>query len=353
MNKTRNLPQPVTVRRRAAGLLLPVILAGMLIAATGAGAVPVPPGEIVAILFGKLPLVGSFCASASSPVHETIIIVVRLPRVVLAALAGAALAAAGVVLQALFRNPLADPYLIGASSGAALGGCLAILIYPGFLTGSFGALPVFAFFGALGAVTIVFGLARNANRVSVGALLLAGIAVASFFGSVVSLLIFTSDSRLHPLIYWLMGSFSARNWGHVVMVLPYIIVALSALVLVTRELNALLLGEENAYHLGVPVEKVKMLLLGAATLLTAASVAVAGPIGFVGLIIPHITRLVFGPDHRLLLPSAILAGATFLVGADLLARLVIAPGEVPVGIVTAICGGPFFAYLLWRRRGEL
>lgn len=334
-------------------MLLPFILTVTIIAATGTGAVPVPPGEIVTIIFAKLPVVGNLCNTTVSPVHETIIMLVRLPRVILAALAGAALAAAGVVLQALFRNPLADPYLIGASSGAALGGCLAILIYPGFLIGSFGALPVFAFLGALGAVMMVFSLAQSTNRVSVGALLLAGIAVASFFGSVVSLLVFVSGSRLQPLIYWLMGSFSARNWSHVAIALPYIVATLMLLACLTRELNVLLLGEENAQHLGVPVEKVKKLLLGAATLLTAASVAVAGPIGFVGLIIPHVARLVFGPDHRLLLPAAVLTGATFLVGADLLARMVIAPGEIPVGIITAICGGPFFAYLLWRRRGEI
>ncbi|MEW6172300.1 MAG: iron chelate uptake ABC transporter family permease subunit [Bacillota bacterium] len=341
------------INRKIPVVLLAVILAITIVAATGAGAVAIPAKEIITVLVRKLPLVGNHVDPSAPPVHETIIMVVRLPRVVLAAFVGAALSAAGVVLQALFRNPLADPYLIGASSGAALGGCLSILIYPGFLTGDFGALPVLAFGGALGAMAIVFGLARIGNRVAIGALILAGIAVGSFLSAVVSLLIFTSGDRLHPLVYWLMGSFSARNWGHVTMALPYITVALVVLLLFTRELNALLLGEESARYLGVEVETVKKLLLAAATLLTAASVAAAGPIGFVGLVVPHIMRLFLGPDHRLLLPGAVLAGAAFLVGADLLARLVMAPGEIPVGIVTAVCGGPFFAYLLWRRRIEI
>jgi len=174
--------------------------------------------------------------------------------------------------------------------------------------------------------------------------------VGSSLGALVSLLVFLSGDRLHPLIYWLLGSLSARNWGHVAMALPYTLGALFMALLFVRELNGLLLGEEEARYLGIEVEKVKKALLAAAALLTATAVAAAGPVGFVGLIIPHITRQFLGADHRILLPGAVLAGAAFLVGADLVARTIIAPGEMPVGIITAACGGPFFAYLLWRRR---
>lgn len=321
-----------------------------MVGATGIGAVSIPPREILLVLVDRLPLFGTLVASNIPPTHESIILVARLPRVLLAALVGAALSAAGVVLQALFRNPLADPYLIGASAGAALGGCLGILVYPGFLIGSLSAMPVFAFVGALAAVTVVFALGRSEGILVVERLLLAGIAVGSSLGAVVSLLIFMSGERLRPLVFWLMGSLSARNWDHVVMTLPYVATGLITVLFFTRELNALLLGEEPALYLGVNVEVVKKVLLAAAALLTAAAVAAAGPIGFVGLIVPHLTRLLVGPDHGLLLLSAILFGATFMVTADLLARLVVAPGEVPVGIITAICGGPFFAYLLWRKR---
>jgi len=340
-------------KNRVILLMLVLALAGMIIAGIAVGAVAIPPGEICVILLKRVPAVGNLVGAGTAQVHDTIIMTVRLPRVVLAALVGSALAAAGVSLQALFRNPLADPYLIGASAGAALGGCLAILFRPASIAGSAFFLPAFAFIGSLGAVLVVFGLARSGKRVAVGTLLLAGIAVGSFLSAIVSMLIFSSSDRLRQLVYWLMGSLSARDWGHVTMVAPYIAVALFVLLLFTRELNALLLGDESAQYLGVDVEKAKRILLAAAALLTAASVAAAGPIGFVGLIVPHTVRLALGPEHRMLLPAAVLAGAIFLVGGDLLARLVVAPGEIPVGIVTAICGGPFFAYLLWSRRGDI
>lgn len=274
---------------------------------------------------------------------------VRIPRVLLAGLVGAVLACAGTAMQAVFRNPLADPFIIGVSSGAAIGAASVGLIGITAAVSPF-LPPLFAFFTALVTVFVVYSLGVVRGRVYVETLLLSGVAVASFLGAVVSFLIYFAKEQFHQLIFWLLGSLSLADWNTVMILFGAALVGSVLIFLYGRDLNALLLGEETAHNLGVDPEFLKKLMLGVAAMMTAAAVAFTGIIGFVGLIVPHMMRLVFGADHRMLVPASTLFGATFLIWSDALARTIVAPTELPVGIITALCGGPFFIYLLRRSR---
>ncbi|MBC7346971.1 MAG: iron chelate uptake ABC transporter family permease subunit [Clostridia bacterium] len=285
-----------------------------------------------------------------SLLNQRIILELRLPRVLLAALVGASLALAGATFQALFRNPMADPYVIGVSSGASLGATVAMLLAVDLRFFGIGAVPLFAFVGAVGTVLLVSRLGRVGASVSLSTLLLAGIAVGSFFSAIVSLLVYFAGDRLHQVIFWLMGGFDGANWPYVRLALPYFVLGTAAILVHTRELNILLLGEETAGQLGVDVERAKRWLLSGAALLTATAVSTSGVIGFVGLIVPHVLRMLGGPDHGFLLPASALAGAALMVAADTLARTLIAPTELPVGLITALSGGPFFIYILRSRQ---
>jgi len=265
---------------------------------------------------------------------------VRLPRVIAAMLVGAGLAAAGVVMQGLFRNSMADPYLLGTSSGGALGAALAIVC----LGGAFHSL--LAFVGCLAASFLVYGIAQNKGRVQVEQLLLTGIAVSMFFAAILSAIMYSSGQNLHQILFWLLGGFWNVSWDDVTLGLIIIPAAL-CLLLFSRELNIFSLGEDDATHLGVNTERLKLILLGISSLITGIAVAIAGCIGFVGLITPHVVRLVVGPDHRVLLPAAMLAGGILLALSDTVARTI--GNEMPVGIVTAFLGAPFFIWLLKRR----
>lgn len=283
-------------------------------------------------------------------INRLIVLQVRLPRVILAALVGAALALAGSILQALFRNPLADPYVTGVSSGASLGAALALTFWANLNLLGIGAVPFFAFLGALAALVLVYRLAQVEGATPVTVLLLAGIAVGSCFSAGVSLLVYFSQERAHGVVFWLLGSLGGATWQEVRLVVPYLAAGFAAAFFYAREMNALLFGEETAWHLGVEVEKMKRWGLVTGCLLTAAAVSVSGIIGFLGLVTPHVVRMLTGPDHRVLLPGAALAGAILLLAADTLARTLIAPTELPVGIITTMLGGPFFIYLLRRRK---
>lgn len=274
---------------------------------------------------------------------------VRIPRVVLAALVGAALACAGTAMQAVFRNPMADPYIVGVSSGASLGAVIAGLTgLAGIAFLGWLILPAFAFVTALLTVFAVYFLGSAGGKVNVNTLLLSGIAVAAFIGAVVSTMIYFSGQDYHRIIFWMLGSLSMVSWTAVIIVFFTVIVGTIVVYVFSRDLNALLLGEEVAHNLGVDPESLKTTMLIVAAVMTSAAVAFTGVIGFVGLIIPHMVRLVVGADHRTLVPAATLSGAIFLIWTDALSRTVIAPSELPVGIITALCGGPFFLYLLRR-----
>ena len=344
-----NRPYPLRWRSRTYAILGLLVASGVVVAlATTVGSVQIPFSTIWRVLLSHLPLVN--IAPTWLSTTETIILEIRLPRVIMAGLVGAALAIAGATYQGLFRNPLADPYLIGVAQGAALGAVIGFLL-PFDGTGmGFGIIPLLAFIGALVSVAIVYSLARVGKTLPMTTLILAGVALGALFGSIVSYLIITSGEKMHGIIFWLMGSFSLSDWLEVKVVLPYVVVGVVIILLYARSLNVMQLDEEQAQQLGINVEKVKLILLAAATLITAAAVSFVGTIGFVGIIIPHAVRLIWGPDHRFLLPLSVLSGAIFLILADLVARTALAPTEIPIGVITAICGAPFFLYLLRRRK---
>ena len=275
--------------------------------------------------------------------HQAIVGTVRLPRIVLAAVVGCSLAAAGTVMQGFFRNALADPSIIGVSTGAAAG-AVAAIAFPLLVPVS---LHVAAFVGAVGTAFLVYAIATEGGRTPVATLLLAGIAVQAFLGAAIAYMMLHSGEGIRAAVVWLMGHLHNSAWSDVAFAAPVVLLGVLVLGAYTREMNVLLLGEEDAHYLGIEVERTKLILLTVSSVIAAAGVAVAGVIGFVGLVVPHIMRLIVGPDHRILLPTSALAGASFLVATDTFARA--GPAEVPVGIVTAALGAPFFLYLLKRR----
>lgn len=308
------------------------------------GSVFIPPAEILGSLFGR---------AAISPTNATILYEIRLPHTILIALTGAALAGSGTAYQGLFRNPLADPYLIGVASGAGLGAVSVMARdWPKELLG-FYAVPAAAFAGALLTVAIVYWIARLGKTVPVTTLILAGVAVSSFATALSSFLMLHSESELRRAIAWLLGGAALNGWSPVVAMLPYVVIGIGALLLSGHQLNVLQAGEEQAQQLGLPVERVKLMLIIAASLAAAAAVAFSGMIGFIGLVVPHALRLIWGGDHHKLLPLSLLGGASALLIADILARMAFAPEVIPVGILTALSGVPFFLWLLRRAKAQM
>ncbi len=338
------------IRRRWVLLGLVGLTGAVLVTATAIGSVGIPVGTVAKIILHRLGL--PFTPSWDSPT-ETIVLQIRLPRILLAAVVGASLAEAGAILQGLFRNPLADPYVIGVSAGAGLGATVAIVLNLNLWLFGLSAVPLLAFLGAVVATAIVYRLARWAWAMPVENLLLAGVATSSFLSAAIAFLLLFGGQSLQRAVFWLMGGFAGRGWEHLRMALPYMVVGQVAVLGYARDLNALLFGETQARQLGIDTGRTKRVLVSASCLMAAAAVATSGLIGFVGLIVPHLTRLLIGPDHRWLLPAVALAGAITLVGADGLARVVLSPSEVPVGVITAFCGAPFFLYLLRRRRPRM
>jgi iron complex transport system permease protein len=331
----------------------PVVLAGlgvagllvMLVAGVAAGSVFVPPGDTLAILAHRL--LGLDLGIHWTAAEETIVFELRLPRVLLAMTVGVGLAVAGATFQGVLRNPLADPYVLGTASGAALGAAVAVILPVRAVILEFGLLHGLAFLGALVAVLLVYRLSRVGGHGQMTSLLLTGYAIASLLAAGLSMAMFLSGAGLRQIFSYLLGGFEAATWVRFGTALPLIIGASVLIAMRARALNGFLLGEEAAAHLGVDVRRERAILLGLASLATAAAVAVSGLIGFVGLVAPHVVRLAVGPNARVVLPLAALFGAILMVGADLAARLL---GEIPVGVVTAVIGAPFFLFLLRRTR---
>ncbi|MBK1698214.1 FecCD family ABC transporter permease [Rhodovibrio salinarum] len=323
--------------------------------AVGYGAVAIPPGDVLRIVGTHLGL-GS--DAEVTRVQETVLLAIRLPRAVLGGLVGAGLAVAGAALQGLFRNPLADPALIGVSNGAALAAAATIVVgsagvlgLPAWLIPHL--LPVSAFLGGVAATWLVYMIASRDGTTEVAVLLLAGVALNAIVGAAIGLLIFLSDDQeLRDLNFWLLGSLGGATWERIAVAAPLILVPSLLLIFQGRRLNALLLGEFEAGHLGVAVEQTKRRIVLFAAMAVGASVALAGVIGFVGLVVPHLIRLLIGPDHRTLLPATLFLGAALLLLADILARTVALPAELPIGILTSTVGGPFFLWLLLRQRTQ-
>jgi iron complex transport system permease protein len=334
--RARRDTRPALLIATLAATLLVAVLMGIAF-----GAVAVAPGDV-------LSAVGRALSGRSAGLADTLIVGVRLPRVLLAVVVGASLAGAGAIYQALFRNPLADPYILGVSSGAGLGAMLALVATAGATGLRYGAVPLSAFAGALITMLVVTRLASWRGRLDTASLLLAGVALSYTLAALTSFVMVFAREQMASVVFWMMGGLGSASWPYLAMIVPMFLIGAVFSLTVTRQLNLMLLGDERAGHLGLDAKRFKIVALAVASLLTAAAVAVAGLIGFVGLMVPHMIRLVIGPDHRALLPASFLGGAIVRVVADLLARIVIAPIEVPVGIVTALLGGPFFVWLLVR-----
>jgi iron complex transport system permease protein len=315
------------------------------------GSVFIPPATLLRMLAAQLPGVG---LQPNWPETFTAIVFkIRLPHAALITLSGAALAGSGAAYQGLFRNPLADPYLIGVASGAGLGAVLSMAVHwPETLLG-FYFIPIVAFVGALVTVLLVYNLARVGSTLPTTTLILAGVAVSAFATSLTSFLMLNSGDEVHRALAWLLGGGTMSGWQPVLASAPYIAAGLLALVLTAHTLNLLQFGEEQAQQLGLNVERTKNLLIVATSLTTAAAVSFSGLIGFIGLVVPHLVRILWGPDYRRLVPLSILGGGSLLLLADLLARLVMAPQTLPVGIVTALAGAPFFLWILLRAKSQV
>ena len=329
-------------------LVAGVALMGAIVLATAVGPAGIPLDATVRIILSRL--TGVETGDSLPALWRDIIWEVRLPRVLLAGLTGAVLAMTGATYQGVFRNPLADPYLIGVATGAALGATAVIVSDTPHSWQGLSVLPLAAFGGAVVSVLVVYSVARVGNTVPTTTLILAGVAVASLSTAITSFLMLRSTTHMFSVLSVVLGSFNTATWGELTWALPYAVPAAAVILAHGRILNVLSLDEEQARQLGINPERTKLVLLGVASLAAAAAVSVAGTIGFVGLIVPHAVRLIWGPDNRQLLPMSILFGATFLILADLLARTVDQPSEIPVGIITAVCGVPFFLYLLRRAR---
>lgn len=312
--------------------------------------------HIVYILFAVLVLlsiatlfIGPVFISPQELLKSDILWQIRLPRVFLASIVGMLLGVSGVILQGILRNSLADPYILGVSSGAGVGAAAAMGLKLNFVFFGMSPAPVFAFICAIGAVLVVYRLSFASDKTSPEALVLAGVAVSAFASAMLAIIIIISG-QLQSIYFWLLGSLSMASYTDIITLLPYLIVGLVAAYFFSKELNALLFGEDMALTLGIDISQIRFIMVIIATLMASAAVSVSGLIGFVGLIVPHFVRLLIGPNHRMLVPISALGGAILMVAADAVGRTVLAPVEIPIGVVMAILGSPFFLYLLRKRR---
>lgn len=335
-------------------VVVTLLLVAAVIFGIAVGSTQVAPGTVVRVLLAKALPAGWISTADISEPQQIVVWLIRAPRVIVAALVGAGLAIAGAQMQGLFKNPLASPDIVGTSAGGALGAVIALAT--GLAARSLFYLPLFSFVGAFIALFAVYVIASRHGRTPIATLLLAGVALTSLIGAANSFLITATWVRFEvaqEITFWLMGGLDNRTWAHVFVALPCVALGAGVSLFYTRELDLLLAGEETAASLGVEVEQVKRIVLTSAALLTGASVAVSGGIGFVGLVVPHVVRLCLGPAHCRLIPASAVTGAAFLVAADLLARTLIRPEEIRLGIITAVFGAPFFLYLLLRHRREV
>jgi iron complex transport system permease protein len=343
----RGLPHhDATVNKRHALIftLLPILLVAAALAAVGVGAVPVSPTALFRLLLVRL---GVDTVSAPADRDITILLLLRLPRVAAAMLVGSSLAVCGVVMQGLFRNPMASPEILGLSAGGSLGAVVAITT--GLATGSLLAVPLFTVAGAMLSAICIYLLSSSRGTTSLLYIVIAGMALSSLFNGLTSaLLLFSREYQVSQFVFWTMGGLDGRSWRHILYSAPVLVPGMIALSMFARELNLFTLGEEQALSLGMQVETVKRILLAIAAVVTGVAIAVCGPIGFVGLLIPHLFRFLVGPDHRVLLPASALGGALFLVLCDMLGRALLPPLEIRVGIITAVLGSPYLLSLIIR-----
>lgn len=333
-------------------ILLTAFLFFIIIISLMVGAFSMSPLTILTIFVSPLAsLIGIDLSSHYTAVEETVFWNLRMPRVMLGILTGVSLAVAGAAMQGLFRNPLADPGLIGVSAGAAFA-AVAVIVFSGNFLGIF-TLPVAAFAGGVITTLLVYKISTRDGKTSIPTMLLAGIAIGAIAGAGTGIFTYLADdNELRTLTFWTMGSLASATWESIFSILPLVLIAMVLLPMHARSLNAFLIGENISGHLGFDPDKTKKQVILLAALLVGAAVAAAGIIGFVGLVVPHLVRLMAGPDHRVVLPGSMLLGASFMLTADLLARTAVSPSELPIGIIMAIIGGPFFLWLLMHRMGR-
>jgi iron complex transport system permease protein len=353
IDKTSRKPQNIRAKKAYNIIIvMSILLLGVLVFSVSWGTIQVPWSDTLKIILGQIPFNGLDFPDANSE-YQAVVLQIRLPRVLVGMLVGAALGISGAVMQGVFGNPLADPGIIGVSSGAAFGAVVAISL--GLTSISIFMTPIFALIGAILAVSLTVFLSMSRGKIPVMTLLLSGVAVSMLMGAFTSaILTLLDEHRVREYLFWMVGGLDYRRWEHVYLAVGPILIGIVILCMLARHLNILALGEQEAKAVGVPVAALRMLLLFVAAFTTAMAVCVSGTIGFVGLIVPHIMRIMVGPEHRWLLPSSALAGALFLVFCDTLGRMIFPPHEIRVGIMTALLGAPYFLYLLQKaqRNGE-
>ncbi len=328
-------------------LLLVFSLLISIFISTSVGSVSIPIKNILKIIVDNLPLINSLVTSQYEKSHEIIVMNLRLPRVILGVLVGVSLSISGAVMQGLFKNPMASPFVLGISSGASMGAALSIVLLP------FIPIRILSFITSLLTVFLVYRLAKTGKKTPIATLLLIGLAVGAFFSGLTSFLMYISGRNLQKIVFWIMGSLGASSWNDVSQIALVILIGFPMVYYFSRDLNILQLGEEQAKHLGVEVERTKKIVLVLTALLTSIAVSVSGIIGFIGLIVPHMIRMILGPDHKILIPSSALLGGIILIWSDTIARTIIAPSELPVGIITELLGAPFFIYLAKKKGSDM
>ena len=320
------------------------------IVATAMGAASITPSEVILVILKSLPIIGKHIKIDIPNTYFSIVLKVRMPRIIMASLVGMGLAVVGATFQSLFRNPMADPHILGISSGAALGATIGIVFkLPGSLA-SLSLITVFAFMGAMLTTILVYYIAQVKGRLSVVNLLLAGSAVSFLLSALISIIMVFNHEDVNKIVFWMMGSFNASSWDNVIIVLPLVLIGCSIIYIFHRDLNLMLIGKENAMNLGVETERLKHIIIVTSSVIIAVCVSFSGIIGFVGFLVPHMVRLIFGPSNKYLIPFSALGGAFFLLLADTLARTIVPPAELPVGAVTALIGAPYFIYLLIKMK---
>lgn len=335
-------------------IILTILLIVAIAFFSAIGTADITPIDSFKIIGSHIPIVKKYIDITNiKKSHEIIIWSIRLPRILLGVLVGTSLSIAGAAFQGMFQNPMADPYVIGISSGAALGATIAIALKINIEFLNIPSISIFAFIGALVAVFIVYNIAKVANKIPITTLLLSGVAVGQLLTAIMSMIMVLYSDDISKIIYWTMGGLAGKGWDPLIGIAPPTVLSIILINFFARDLNIMLTGEESAQSLGVDVEKTKLYILILGTFMTSMVVSISGIIGFVGLIIPHVVRIVIGPDNRILLPVSGLVGGIFIILADTIARTIISPIEIPVGIITALFGGPFFIYLLKTSKRDI
>ncbi|HKL43321.1 MAG TPA: iron chelate uptake ABC transporter family permease subunit [Clostridia bacterium] len=331
--------------------LYTVVLFVIIILASTIGVADITFSDALRIISSKIPFIKTFVNIENIKASSLLIVLnIRLPRIILAGIVGVALASSGVVFQAIFKNPMADPYILGISSGAAFGATLVIIFGISFSFLGLSMISIGAFLGAMITTFLVYNIAKLNNRTPVITLLLSGIAISFFLSAFINLLMTMNNDQVEKIVFWTMGSVSAASWKSVAISILPVTIGVSIFVFFSKELNVILMGEETAQNLGINVETIRKLLLGVASIVSAAVVAVSGIIGFVGLIVPHAMRMIVGPDHKRLFPYTIISGAVFMIVADTISRIALNPTEIPIGVITSLIGAPYFIFLLVKNK---